>query len=314
MKLASLDLGSNSFLCLLCEADGSGISKIHSDRVKIVRLGQDLHKTKRIQPEALDRAQSCLTEFKKEIDLFRPEKILAFATSAARDAENKEDLFKLGKQLNIPIEIISGDKEAQITYQGVFWGNKNLTLNAKNLLIDIGGGSTEIILGQNMKLLDSMSLNMGAVRMTEKWITSYPPNAAQVEDLRMDVVSEISKHLNKIKNEQPDLVYAVAGTPTTLAAAENKGQFQADKIEGFILSQKKLEDWENKLKQATLIEIVDQYYIPRERADIILAGVIILNEILKFINKKSVQVSTRGVRFGIVADYFVTNKNARESL
>lgn len=308
MKIASLDLGSNSFLCLLCEADKNGISKIHKDLVEIVRLGQDVNKTGRLHVEALSRARKCLENFKKEIEIFKPEKILAFATSAARDAENKADFFKIGEDLGIPIQIISGDKEAEITYKGVFWGNQNTLKDSKNLLIDIGGGSTEIILGQNNKLLDSMSLNMGAVRMTEKWITHYPVEQKELDQLKQDVVSKIGSNLNKIQSLNPSLVYAVAGTPTTLAAAEFKGPFSVKNVEGFELTTERLERWEKDITASTLDEIINKLHIPKGRADIIISGIVILKAILQSLGQKKVIVSTQGVRFGIVANYFEESK------
>lgn len=304
MKIASLDLGSNSFLCLLCEADKNGIHKVSKDMVEIVRLGQDVNKTGRLHPEALVRAKKCLERFKKEIDIFKPEKILAFATSAARDAENQNEFFKIGSDLGIPINIISGDKEADITYKGVFWGNKNVDAKAKNLLIDIGGGSTEIILGQNNALLDSMSINMGAVRMTEKWITQYPISKSELDQLKKDVVQKIGSNLDKIRSLNPNQVYAVAGTPTTLAAAEFKGQFSVENVEGFDLSLERLAKWEKDLSAATIDKIINELHIPQGRADIIISGVVILKTLLESLGKKSVLVSTQGVRYGIVADYF----------
>lgn len=304
MKIASLDLGSNSFLCLLCEADQNGIHKIHKDMVEIVRLGQDVNKTGRLHPEALVRAKKCLENFKKEMDAFQPEKILAFATSAARDAQNQNEFFKIGSDLGIPIQIISGNKEAEVTYKGVFWGNQKTDLNAKNLLIDIGGGSTEIILGQNNKLLDSMSINMGAVRMTEKWITKYPILPQELDQLKQDIVLKIGHNLEKIRSLNPSQVYAVAGTPTTLAAAEFKGQFSVENIEGFELSIERLTKWEKDLSASNIDRIINDLHIPKGRADIIISGVVILKTLLESLGKKSVLVSTQGVRFGIVADYF----------
>lgn len=308
MKVASLDLGSNSFLCLLCEADPNGIQKVHKDMVEIVRLGQDINKTQVLHPEALQRAKKCLENFKIEIDKFKPEKILAYATSAARDAKNQEEFFKIGKDLGIPIQIISGNKEAEVTYKGVFWGKSTLDKSSKNLLIDIGGGSTEIILGQDQRLLDSMSINMGAVRMTEKWITKYPVSPKELNQLREDIVSKIANNLDNIRKMNPNNVYAVAGTPTTLAAAEFKGVFSVDKIEGFTLTTERLQKWEKDLSGATMDEIIKNLYIPKGRADIIISGVIILEALLNSLGKTKVQVSTQGVRFGIVADYFTGGK------
>ncbi len=318
MRIAALDLGSNSFLCLLCEATENGVIEIHKDLIEIVRLGQDLNKTKRISKEALERARHCLTQFKSEIEKYKPEKIVAYATSAARDAENREDFFAIGKTLGISIEVISGEKEAATTYKGVFWGGPSLSKKNKydkydkqsatedptNLLIDIGGGSTEIICGNGPAYTESMSLNIGAVRMTEKWITNYPIPEGEKKQLKEDIVFNLSNNLDKIKTHKPMFVFAVAGTPTTLAAAHMGGAFLKEKIEGFSFTIKELEDWEYKLSSASLVDIINTLKIPKGRADIIYAGVVILKTILETVGAAKVVVSTKGVRYGIVANSF----------
>ncbi|MCB0371010.1 MAG: Ppx/GppA family phosphatase, partial [Bdellovibrionales bacterium] len=265
--------------------------------------GQDLNKTKKLHPDALERARVCLAGFKKEIDQFKPEKILAFATSAARDAENNQEFFELCSSLGIPVSIITGNNEALATYRGVFWGQIENT--SYNLLIDIGGGSTEIILGSGMNLIESTSIDVGAVRMTEKWITKYPISQLQKNHLKEDVVQKLSSYLGGLKEYNINKVYAVAGTPTTLAAATMGGVFDADRIEGYTFTLGDLENWENKLSKATVSEIINDLHIPKGRADIIYSGVVILRLILKTIKFDKVIVSTKGVRFGVVASQFL---------
>ncbi len=122
MKVAALDLGTNTFLCLIAEGSRNGISKVHKDLAQVVRLGQGVDKTGEFHPDALVRARQCLSEFKKEIDKHNVDRILAMATSAARDAKNGQELFRIGEDLGIPIEIIPGEDEARITYQGATAG------------------------------------------------------------------------------------------------------------------------------------------------------------------------------------------------
>src|SRR5688572_18471439 len=118
MKIAALDLGSNTLLCLIAEVEKNSIKNVLHDQVEIVSLGQGLSNSRSFHPDALERADNALEKFSKTISEFKREKILAMATSAARDAENKEALFALGRKHGIPIEIIPGEKEAEITYQG----------------------------------------------------------------------------------------------------------------------------------------------------------------------------------------------------
>ncbi|RYZ78117.1 MAG: Ppx/GppA family phosphatase, partial [Proteobacteria bacterium] len=125
MKVAALDLGSNSFNCLIVEGRAGVIDAVLFDQVRIVRLGQDLGRTGKFHVDALVRARDCLIEFKTEIDKHSVDHVLAMATSAARDATNQDELFAICQELNIPLEIISGSDEARITYSGAVVGESD---------------------------------------------------------------------------------------------------------------------------------------------------------------------------------------------
>lgn len=298
MKVAALDLGSNTFLCLIAEVEAGQIIKTCSDNVEVVRLGQGLEQNKSFYPEALLRADACLEKFSKIIQQHKPEKILAMATSAARDAQNSEELFALGKKYSIPIEIIPGEQEALITYQGAISG----VVGSKNtLVIDIGGGSTEFIFGRGQTLLAGESYNIGCVRLTERFIKSQPTPQQQIDQ----VTEFIHEHIQKAKALAPsdfklEQILAVAGTPTALVVAEIGG-FDAEKIDGFQLTNTSLQNWLQNLTTATVAEKINMG-IPAGRADVILIGVITLLEALKIFNQTSLTVSTRGVRYGVALE------------
>ncbi len=295
MKIAALDLGSNTFLCLICEVKNNQILKVYSDQVEVVRLGQDLQKTKEINTDALVRAKKCLEKFSETIQKEKPDRILAMATSAARDAENKQELFKICQNLNIPLEIIAGEKEAEITYQGAI----SKIISEKNrLVIDIGGGSTEFIFGSGLKLIQGQSLNIGCVRLTEKFISAQPTTENEISVLQKFISNEISK-INSA-SFKIDEVLAVAGTPTTLAAVEI-GKFQVDIIDGYIFKLDRLEKWLSELIPLSIAEKIQKGF-PEGRADVILVGLIILIETLKYFNKDQLVVSTRGVRYGVALE------------
>ena len=295
MKIAALDLGSNTFLCLICEVKNNQILKVYSDQVEVVRLGQDLQKTKEINTDALVRAKKCLEKFSETIQKEKPDRILAMATSAARDAENKQELFKICQNLNIPLEIIAGEKEAEITYQGAI----SKIISEKNrLVIDIGGGSTEFIFGSGLKLIQGQSLNIGCVRLTEKFISAQPTTENEISVLQKFISNEISK-INSA-SFKIDEVLAVAGTPTTLAAVEI-GKFQVDIIDGYIFKLDRLEKWLSELIPLSIAEKIQKGF-PEGHADVILVGLIILIETLKYFNKDQLVVSTRGVRYGVALE------------
>ncbi len=295
MRVAALDLGTNTFLCLLAEGSAQGISKIHKDMVEVVRLGQGVDKNKVFHPYALSRARTCLQHFQKEIEAFQPEKILAVATSAARDVSNSDELFKIGKECNIPIEIIEGEKEAQVSFQGALVGfdfkNKNVSV------IDIGGGSTEIIVGKNGHTQSRQSLNIGGVRLTEKLISKQPISPEEQNQVQMAIQQQLEQIRAPKDLAAADVLLAVAGTPTALAALE-LGSFDPQKVDGFCFSLLQLQKWQN-IFATTSIEEKKLKYNLGGRADIIFAGTTILTEVMKKFNFSEVMISTKGVRYGV---------------
>ncbi len=299
MKVAALDLGSNTFLCLIAEVQGQQITKIYADQTEVVRLGQGLSQSKKFHPEALARADRCLSRFAQLIQVHNPEKVLAMATSAARDAENREDLFEICKKHQIPIEIIDGEKEAAITYEGA---TSAIVANQKKIMvIDIGGGSTEFIFGIDRQLLRGESYNIGSVRLTEKFISNQPTPLSEVQ-LAVDFIEEHIERAFAIKPKDFSLdeIIAVAGTPTALVVAI-LGQFDPARVDGFQLSLTDLENWSRRLIPASVQQKIDMG-IPQGRADVILIGVLILIQTLKKFNQKTLSVSTRGVRYGVALE------------
>lgn len=304
LKIASLDIGSNSFLLLLCQANANGITKVYHDEIEIVRLGQGLVANKKFLPEALVRATETLKKFEKQIEKFKPDKIIAKATAAARTSENSGELIKIGRELNIPIEIIAGNKEAQITYQGVFWGQNQIS-NDYNLLIDIGGGSTELIVGRGLNIEFCVSLPFGAVTLTETFIKNHPVSVQDQTDLMTTIDLQITTAIKSISHFPVENIFAVAGTPTTLAQIV-LGDYDDLKINGYELSAVTMDTLIVKLKNRSVAQRIDEMAVPKGRADIIYAGAVLLRQLMKAVNREKITVSTRGVRHGIVADYFLS--------
>jgi exopolyphosphatase/guanosine-5'-triphosphate,3'-diphosphate pyrophosphatase len=299
MKVAALDLGTNTFLCLIAEGDSSGIKKVHNDLMQVVRLGQDIDKTGELHPEALKRAKACLEEFKKEIDAQKVDKILAMATSAARDAKNGEELFKIGKALNIPIEVIPGEDEARITYQGATAGISNNS-HKTNLVIDVGGGSTELIVGKEKEILFGESLNIGGVRLTERFVTQQPISQTEQDKLHAYIDQQINSVLPQIQKYKIDEIIAVAGTPTSIAAIE-VGGFDEKKVDGYKLSKAQLKKWTETFANTSVEEKKTKYQLGG-RADIIFAGASILYKVVDALNADGLTVSTKGVRYGVALE------------
>lgn len=297
MRVAALDLGSNTFLCLIIDGEigsdgGPRILKVLSDEVRMVRLGQDVDRTRRFQPEALQRAELALADFQKTIQAFKPDRIVAMATSAARDVENSDALFELGRKYGIPIEIIPGAKEAEITFRGAISG-MNVSADA-TLVIDIGGGSTEIISGDGPQMKWGQSLDLGCVRLKEKLGLSKNLTA----EIELKARQVIREQLATLNDTAAGRIIAVAGTPTELARME-VGSFDPEKIDGFIFTREKIESWIRRLAVLTPTQIRETYQVPAGRADVLSLGLLILSETLAFFKASELTVSTRGVRYGV---------------
>jgi exopolyphosphatase/guanosine-5'-triphosphate,3'-diphosphate pyrophosphatase len=293
MKIAALDLGTNSFLCLIAETNSSGEIKVLHDEMVIVRLGQGLGKTGKLHPDALMRADTCLKKFSELIQSHKVDQIQAVATAAAREAENSIEFTEICKKHQIPLVTLSGEEEAIMSFQGAIGDQEN----KKVLLIDIGGGSTEYIVGKRGSIELAKSLPYGAVKLTEKWIESQPVPDEQEKNLRQFIKTRTEELWAQIESLKPEKIWAVAGTPTALATA-TIGIFDAKKIDSFRLTKNLLHDWIQKLKGST-VEEKRQKYGFGDRADVIFAGSVILDELLKRTNKDEIFVSTKGIRYGL---------------
>ena len=298
MRVAALDLGTNSFLLLIQEKDSNGKIKTLHDESIVVRLGEGLQKSGKISLAALERAANCLVKFKETIDQYKPHKISAVTTAAARDADNSEDFLNLCHKNKIPVVILSGDQEARMSFQGALPDQAK----GKYLLIDIGGGSTEYVVGTQDKVEFSYSISHGAVKLTEKFITKQPTPINEIQNLEKHIQSRSEETWAQVEALHPEKIIAVAGTPTALAAAKI-GEFKAEIINGMMMTQEEIKNWVQIFSNTTVQEKKDRYGLGA-RSDIILAGTIILNETLLRLKMKDLIISTKGIRYGLADQLF----------
>tara|TARA_B100001248_G_C27397690_1_gene466906 strand:- start:1768 stop:2658 length:891 start_codon:yes stop_codon:yes gene_type:complete len=292
MRKACIDIGTNSALLLVAEKHEQNWSVLYDD-AKIIRLGEGMKVSDggaRFLPEALERLDQCLGDFCQSISKYSPDEVNCYATAAARKAENKEDLLAIFSKHDLSLDIITGEKEAELTYLGA-----NFQTNIEDYsVIDIGGGSTEILWKEENQLVGK-SLPVGAVVLKESFFLADTYQEAEIR-LAKDY---ILKQLNTLpKTESIHRLIAVAGTPTTLVMCE-KGlsQYEREKIHGAVLNQKDIEKWLQKFNTTQ----EDRYKIvglEAKRADIIFAGTLILLETMRYLNIDTVLVSVGGLRYG----------------
>ncbi len=293
MKIAGLDLGTNTFLCLIAETKGSEITEILADELRVVRLGEGVHKNREFSPAALERAEKCFQEFQKIIRKHGVKNVVAVATSATRDAKNGEKLFQLGQQYEIPISKISGEREAELSFLGIT--SDRTQLNGV-MGLDIGGGSTEVM-GLSQRQVKGQSVDIGAVRLTEMFVTKHPITKIELQAIQ-DYANE---KLSVFSHLRPQELIAAAGTPTTLAAIELKlEKFDAEKIHGFVLKRDRVLELVQNLAAMDLESRKKVTGLDAGRADVIVAGGLILVAACDKMNVSEVTVSTRGIRYGVV--------------
>lgn len=293
MRVAALDLGSNTSLLLIAEVEGGVIKRVLHDETRVTKMGQGVHANRRLHPEALDRLNECFRSYAQTIKDHACEKVVAVATSAARDVSNGEELFKLGRAHGIPIHIISGEKEAQLTFRGALCDRHSVDDIA---VIDVGGGSTEVI-NVRAQIPTGTSVDVGSVRLTELFVTEHP-----IPQSQLDLVSRYCRQaFSQVALPKRDIkeVVAVAGTPTTLAAVEQRQEFREDLVHGFTLTVPMIESWIDKMKSMTVEQREQLRGMQPKRADVIVTGSIILAEALRALGHSQATVSTRGVRYGV---------------
>jgi len=295
MRCAALDLGSNTFLLLICEF-GVGGMKVLSDETRVVRLGQGVNATKRLHLDALVRAEECFRDFSKKIKDFSVDHVRAVATSAARDAENGHELLSLGTKYGIPIEIVPGQAEAEMTYSGATF---DLSKEAPLTVIDVGGGSTEIMGKSDSGKIQGCSVDVGSVRLSELFISEQPVSSDELAKLKEYAVQQFVRNRDALEFVSGSQVVAVAGTPTTLACLEIAADFDESRIHRSKLSLERLLYWQSQFASLSVDQIKDLPGMPPKRADLILAGTTILIAACEVLSVQEILVSTKGVRFGL---------------
>lgn len=311
MILAGIDIGTNTLRLLIAEAGPDYFRELFSDR-RITRLGQDLDRTGNISPGAAERTLAALLDFSGQIRRHAALQSAAIGTSALRNASNSSAfIHAVRKRTGLDIAIITGDEEARLTLLGVARALPNGLLRAKDgafrssLIIDIGGGSTEIIKTRAGAAPVMTSLPLGAVYLTERFIRHDPPSSGELAALRSAVGESLDRQAGMVRPDPAGAFIGTAGTITTLAAIDlGLGAYDPDRINRHVLSREFIDDLVRKLGVYTIEERKKIRGIEQGREDIILAGAVIAQEIMKRSGHVSMIVSDEGLREGIVLDLY----------
>jgi exopolyphosphatase/guanosine-5'-triphosphate,3'-diphosphate pyrophosphatase len=298
-RVAAIDLGTNTVRILVVEPNGGGYSTLFSDQI-ITRLGQSLHETGKLNPEAMKRTVEGIAELIKRADSFAPFSLSIVATSAGREAANIETLDSMIQAATGQgVKVISGDDEARLSLKGV-----KLAINAENfILIDIGGGSTEFILGKDGIPLKVYNTNLGVVRLAETYLTKHPVVEKEYNDMRSEIDRVVDDAFTDLDAGDGIMLVGTAGTITALAAiAQGMVDYSPAKINNFALTDEMIESIRMKLSMMTIDQRSRIPVLQDGREDLIIPGVAIVQSVLRRSGSSQIVVSDYGLREGLIME------------
>jgi len=301
MRVAAIDCGTNSIRLLIADiTDGTLIDVIRA--MVIVRLGEGVDKTGEFSQGALGRTFAALDSFEALIREHNPERIRFVATSASRDVSNRAEFVSgIKSRLGIEPDVISGDEEAELSFIGATADllNQVNPPEAPYLVIDIGGGSTEFVLGTSAPT-ESISTNIGCVRMTERNLTSDPPTTAQIAAATADVDAAIDQAFQVVPIAQAKSLIGLAGSVTTVAAlALGLSEYDSEKIHGSRISAKAVHQVTQDLLHMKRADRAALGPMHEGRIDVIGGGALVLDRIMQRTGIREVLVSERDILDGI---------------
>ena len=304
MRLAAIDIGTNSTKMTVADVSANGTLVVVSEQSEVTRLGEGVDASRRLTKAAMSRTLDAVLAFAAAARYEGAEYVLAAGTSALRDAANGADFIAMVKsRAQVIVEIIAGDREAQLAYAAVRSDSSLPLPQSANLLVfDIGGGSTELILGDATGVGRHKSLDIGAVRLTERFLHSDPPTEYEVEQATHYARAAFGTF--PLPDTAP-LIAGIGGTAINLAAVTHKLDLpDPDAVHGVSLS---IADVTAALDHFKRVDLAERRLIPGlepKRADVIIAGAIILDCLLTYFSADQFLISARGLRYGLLAEYF----------
>ena len=291
MKLAAIDLGSNSIKLVVVEAAASdSFTELASER-EVIRLGQETLVNKHISDAATVRAVNCLKHFRSIAERHGAESIAAIATAFLREADNAEDFIRTVEQeTGLRVEVVAGIEEARLI--GLAAAHGCATKELTTLNIDIGGGSTEFSLFRDSEPLKLLSIKIGAVGLTDRFIRSDPPSAEELNQLRSEIRGSLQHLASELREQTWDQTTATSGTAVTLGAV----------LSHTTISLPVLQSLNARLASLSLSERRTVAGLPPQRADIIVAGGFVLEEVMNALGIESVRLCDWSLREGVIID------------
>jgi exopolyphosphatase/guanosine-5'-triphosphate,3'-diphosphate pyrophosphatase len=311
--IAAIDIGTNSLHMVVVKIEATLPSfTIIAREKETVRLGDRNLETGELKPEVMMKAIACLGRFKTLADSLGTNSIVAVATSAVRESPNGKDfLHQVETEVGLSVDLISGPEEARRIYLGVLSGME--FNNKPHIIIDIGGGSTELILGDSEEPRSLTSTKIGAVRLTGELIASDPISETEFKYLQAYARGMLERSVEEVQGklkigDSPQLI-GTSGTIETIATihAREKLGLVPSTLNGYQFSLQDLRTWVNRLRKMTNVERAAIAGMPEKRSEVILSGAVILQEAMTLLGVQSVTVCERSLREGVIVDWMLTH-------
>jgi exopolyphosphatase/guanosine-5'-triphosphate,3'-diphosphate pyrophosphatase len=304
MRVATIDIGTNTVLLLVADRLVDGTLVAVEERATITRLGEGVDVARRFSPQALARTEACLDDYARIARALGAERIAVVGTSAMRDAGGGEELrAHVAAAFGVPVRVISGPEEARLTFRGAL-GGLPIADRADVGVFDIGGGSTEVVLGKldrHEPLVEyAASFDVGSVRLTERHVSTDPPDRAERHAVSRAAREAFAAVPMLTSGQVP---VGIAGTMTTLAAVSLRlSQYDGARVHGYVMSRDDIARAVEDLASLPLEERRGVAGMEPKRADVIVAGGLIALALLEHWDARAVRISDRGVRWGLAEE------------
>jgi exopolyphosphatase / guanosine-5'-triphosphate,3'-diphosphate pyrophosphatase len=297
--VAIVDIGSNSIRLLIADKTADdGITELDR-QANVTRLGQGVDTSGRLADDAIERTYTVLADYAERMDKHDCDERIAVLTSAVRDSDNGEEFAQTIKErYGITPHVLKGDEEARLTYLGAT-SERDPADTTPTLVLDIGGGSTEMIIGAGPEVRFRVSTQAGVVRQTERHLPDDPPTEQQMDALSQDVRTILADNVPEELRSAVNKGIAVAGTATSLAAiAQHLDPYDPEKVHGYELS---TDECDRILKELSAMTLQQRREVPGlhpDRAPTIIAGVLIFKQVVQLFGLKQIEVSEHDILRG----------------
>ena len=300
MIIAAIDVGTNTALLLVARVDGDGTLQPLYEERRFVRLGEGVDATRQVNPASMERLRVALLDYREIAQHYQAAAITIGGTSASRDARNQKELIAfVRRETGLQYEIISGLEEAVWSFRGALSALDDV--QGLCAVIDIGGGSTEIVLGEPEGQVQARhSLDVGSVRLTERFFVGQPPTQAAIEEAEAFIIHLLTEAAIPLEASVPFI--SAAETPL-LVALVNQGVSSWDELDTAVLTAETVHAWRTRLLAMTYDDVVALNPILIGRADVFPAAVLLLDTILRQYRLTSCRVSPRSLRHGLALRY-----------